>query len=788
MNKIVKAVLWISAIFIMIVVSAGIYGYIQIRKSLPEREGIIRISTLSDSVEITFDKMGIPQIWAADEHDGYFALGYLHASDRLFQMDMTRRVAQGRLADLLGPSVLAIDIHQRTVGHDRIAKRFLATLSSDNRRRLQAYSDGVNAYIKKVGALPFEFQLLRKKVQSWSVYDCLTILSFQSWFSDYLMSPDAFMVHAAEKEGKGLLKSLDVPYPLWAPYTIPTRNKTKLSLRKMFQKAVIQTYFADQDLPLRMANSSNSWVIGPAHSVSGSAMLASDPHLEIRRLPQFWYYLGLHIKDPSIHVLGISTPGLPLIVMGHNGQCAWAFTVSGIDVNEYYIEKVHPEDSSRYLTPTGWQPFKTYAQEIEISGAKQPYHFTVKETRHGPLVFENDSLKQHYALHWAGFDTNLDTAMSAGFRLMRISSYDQFRKTVTRLGALDASWTYADAKGNIGYQLGTPVAIRPDNPYNLPVPGWSDEYQWHGFLTLDETPHSLNPEKGWLAVSNNKPEAKSTYPLYGNYASDRILRITRLLESAQKFSVQDMYRFQMDITDAFQLHLKDEILRLLKVTGHRAEAEKMSKWEGVASVDSWDAAVVNEFLNRLKHLTFDDELGGTDKKILYTDLMEIYFHGPRQWFDDVRTKEKVETREEIARKAINEALQIVGDKTWGDFHTLSIRHPLAVVPVVSGLLHLQYGPFPWPGTAGTLNAAFYLEDKANPNHFKSIVGPSWRFVIDFSNVDAATMVLPAGNSGNPLSEHFMDFFEMWKNGLRWNVPLSYQKVRKKAVQVLYLQP
>jgi len=516
-------------------------------------------------------------------------------------------------------------------------------------------------------------------------------------------------------------------------------------------------------------------------------MLASDPHLETTRLPQFWYYLGLHIKETNAHVLGITTPGLPFVTMGHNTQAAWAFTVSGVDVNEYYHEKINA-DSSLYLSPEGWKPLTVIPQEIQISGKEKPYRFDVRLTGHGPLVFENDSLNKHYSLHWAGYDVDLNASCRAGFHLAYTTNYEDFRHDVTRFGALDANWTYADVKGNIGYQLGTPVAIRPADSGNMPVPGWTHEYDWQGFRSLDETPHSYNPPRGWLATCNNKQDdAHLSYKLIGNFASDRILRISQLLSSKEQFSVQDMYDFQMDITDAYLLRWKDIIVPLLKQTGHDSLSAAVQNWNGKMSTDSHEAALFSQFINRLRHLTFDDELGSQSSHIGRSDLEAVYRHGPPEWFDDIRTKDVQETRETIALRALKQAIEITGKKTWGNFQTLTMQHPLAVVPGVSTLLHLKHGPYPWAGSMGTLNASFFFEDSKQPNHFLSTVGPSWRFVIDFNDVNAATIVLPAGNSGNPLSPHFMDFFEMWKTGRRWNVPAASKAVYARALSVLVLR-
>ena len=786
MKKGKKIFAYILLGILALIVVFVIYAYVSFKNSLPQQDGKITVETLNKEVEITFDAKGIPQIWAQDEKDAYFAMGYLHASDRLFQMDLTRRISQGKLSELLGPAVLQFDVQQRIVGHTRIAQKYLSQLSDRSKKFLQAYVDGVNYYVKNCSALPFEYFVLRKDFEQWTLKDCMTILSFQTWFSNMLVSKDDFYVKIMEKLGPDAIKSFLVSYPKWAPKTVPQENGS-LSYRQRFINNLSDQLFGSGGMPFLMAHSSNSWVISPQKSKSGKAMLASDPHLEVERLPQFWYYLGLHVKNEDLNGLGISTPGIPFIVMGHNGKAAYAFTVGGIDVTDYYQEKINEKDSTQYLTPDGWKKFKVYHETINVAGQKEPQKLDVRETIHGPILIDGDTLSAVYSLRWAGYEVDLAKSVDAGFRLIRIADYESFRQTVTAFGALDANWTYADINGNIGYQLGTPVPVRrEDDDGNYPIPGWEDDRGWQGFYALDKTPHSYNPERGWLATCNNKQDAANLdYDLKGVFAPDRIMRVSQLLASQEIFSVQDMKRFQMDTRDLFLLRWRESIASLLNKTGDTQKAEEIKAWNGDCSVNSKQAALVNQFLYDLRKRTFEDELGNLYKRITRSWLLEIYNGSDERWFDNVNTKDIKESREDIALATIKSVINEVKGQTWGEMQKLTMRHPLSIVPVLSGLLDLEFEPFARGGTPGTINASFFFKDK---NGFKSIVGPSWRFVIDFSNPDAATMVLPAGNSGNPMSEHFKDFLPLWKSGERWNVPISQEKVYQKAISVLKFLP
>ncbi|UCE25447.1 MAG: penicillin acylase family protein [Candidatus Zixiibacteriota bacterium] len=789
----------ISLVGLAIGVAASFYFVL--RASIPVTNGEIAVDGIVRPVEVTFDSMGICQIWAQTEADAYFALGYQHAADRMFQMDLSRRIAGGRLSEMLGSVTREIDIEQRRIGHYRLAQKALSALSDENRRRLQAYSDGVNAYKRKCRALPFEYRFLPIRFEDWTVLDCLTLLSFQTWFSNALMDRDEFYLELAKEVGESEAQTLMIPYPSWAPTIVPETGEVGLwpddgnlgakplghaklsgtreppqrpSVFRPFQRAIANHLFSNTSLPLLMTHSSNNWVISPQNSASGAAMLASDPHLELTRLPQFWYAAGVHIEQDSVNVMGISTPGLPFFIMRHNGQAARAFTAGGVDVTDYRIEKINPDDSNQYLTPGGWRDFEIIPDSVYISGLDSIVQVSFTFTQNGPVIETGYDDDRVISMHWAGFDVDLDRAVSSGFDLHHVRTFEDFRVLATGLGALDANMMYADADGNIGYQLTTPVRSEQSKTADRPP----------GYLPLDETPHAKNPSRGWLASCNNLPRRSPSVD--GHFFSNRIISITNLLEDRKDLTSDDMRQFQMDQYDHYRLRFKDDIARILDTAGESGTADLIRSWDGSMGIDSKEAALVEVYFSELKRLTFEDELGS-----LYSQVPDRWIEAADQvslagWFDDVSTPSLKETFDDIAVNAMEEALGSTGGVAWGEIHTLTMRHPLAMIPIVGSLLNLQAGPHPWGGSSGTLCASFSRE--TGDSRYESVAGPSWRFVIDFANVDSATMVLPAGNSGNPMSDHFFDFNQMWVSGEQWVVPFSYEKVKAKAVSTLVLSP
>ncbi len=791
-------------ILLAMIIGLVIAGWTMLNSSIPPTSGTIELPGLDNKVEITFDSLGIPQIWAADEHDALFALGWQHAADRMFQMDLIRRLSQGRLAEMLGDVMLNLDMEQRRVGHYRLARKAMATLSDTNRARLQAYADGINAYMEHGGSETFEYRLLPVEFDHWTVFDCLTILSFESWFSDALQNYDRFYTELAEQGHADAVRTLPLDYPSWGLSTVGRmmkRSHGMLDTMTTPTNPASRLRFELAREILRVGpgafsgfTGSNAWVIAPEKSASGRAMLAADPHLEISRLPEFWYIVGLHTEDGALDAVGITIAGLPFVVMGHNAAAAWAFTAGGVDITDFYSERLDPRDSTRYLlqldsaagiTTPVWDTLQIIHDSIPIAGSDTLAHVTYRITQRGPIIAELGNDSTLVSERWAGTDTDFDRELSAGFDLVRTSDFQSFRRTVTSMGALNANWMYADSSGTIGYQLGTPIPIRGSVEHFLPLPGSKISLGWQGYEPLENTPHAANPPEGWLANANNRPSAAMNIP--GTYAADRIIRLDELLRSEDTFTVADMQRFQMDRHDSYQLRWKPDLVRLIAgIDDTTGAAEALAAWDGSTDTGSYATGIAVTFVRQLGPALFKDELGDDGAAIgKYT--VDVVFHDTLSpWIDDISTPDHIETRDEIGRRALTDALKRVDGRTWGQLQTLSMKHPMAMVPVVSSLLDLSYGPWPWSGTASTLNASYSRPRKRGT--YESIVGPSWRFVIDFADIDGATMVVPGGQSGNPMSPHFFDFNPLWEDGSRWNVPLDSERVRDRGASTLTLSP
>jgi len=797
-----RRLILILLILAALVLSLFIYGYILVKASLPVREGIVQIKGMEDEVDIYFDEKGIPQIWAENEKDAWLAVGWLHASDRLFQMEITRRVSQGKLSEWFGDLTLKYDRQQRIANHLDLARRSLKNLEESHKDILKAYISGINQFVDQTKALPFEFYLLGGEYQPWDMIDVLALLSFQTWFSDALQNNDQFYVSLEDSVGSVDARKIIVPYPVNAPKTVPQSeilSNSKEILNTSFieklslEASIVKALFSNGLIPFSLTQASNAWVISPQKSRSGRAIFANDPHLEVSRLPQFWYVVGIHTNDGQLDVVGITTPGIPAVVMGHNGDIAWAFTAAAIDVTDEYIEKVNPNNPDEYLQDKTYVPFKKRYEYIKVGGSGKIDTLLVKMTRNGPVIGQNRDGSEVYSVRWAGSDFLPAAALSSGFKIAICTNFNSFRQCVTQFAALDANWLYADKAGNIGYQLGTPIPIREFENSQTRLPGWNSDYAWKGYYKLDETPHALNPDRGWLASCNNKPDENNlTYHLPGNFADGRISRIESLLSSVDQLSVDDMKKFQMDLVSPNILKWKNEVARILLSLGEAKLAERIQRWQGNTDIHSKETALIKTWLILLTRELFEDELPDLMPQFYNQtynrerNLLTLYFSEEGKFFDDIRSESIIETIRDMAIRAMREAIQIVNTRSWGDIQNLTMAHPLAEVPLLSSLLSLSRGPFPRSGITSTLNNSTSFWDKNG--HFTSRGGPSWRFILDFENTDQTQIVIPAGQSGHPLSPHFFDFYAMWDKGKYWTLPFTKEVVISHSVSVVSMIP
>lgn len=764
-----KIIVRIVGVIIALFLSVWFGGRIILSTSTADYSGEIKLAGLLEPVEITFDSKAIPQVWAKNNHDMYYALGWLHASERLFQMELVRRLVQGRLSEMFGKVAFDMDKYQRTIGFYSKAASDEKSLLQSDRKILLAYCRGINTWIEQKSILPPEFVLLGVTPEKWKPKDCLAIFLYQTWFAHALVDHDVDYNTLFNKLGEKL-GPLFSEYLKWSPPTI--------------HDSFIKKIFGENSPQFQMSLASNSWVVSKEKSVTGKPIHASDPHLAINSFPGFWYIVGLHSNE-GIDILGITTPGIPAVVMGHNKTSAFAFTVASVDLVDYYTERKNPNDSLQVLSPEGYKNIKVVKDSIFIKDQKFPAYINILHGINGPVV-EKDSLF-YVTLKWSGFDFNTAKIFNNSIRLQEVNNFSDFRTIVTGFGALDVNWTYSDKNGNIGYQLGAPIPIRNFKNSFVRLAAEDKNNQWIGYRKLDETPYLLNPKEGWLATCNNQIVSDNwKYEIPGFYDPYRIIRITELLNSKIKFSVKDIQKFQMDRISGKAIQWKPLMLNSAKSLNDKTLIKNITDWNGSVAADSKIGGLFELWLQYLTKGIFVDNLGKNWQTA--NTIIDKFLTNPiPEIVDNSNTKDRVETLLDISIIALKKAKNLLGSKTYGDFCSLIIRHPLSQVKILNYWLDLNRGPFINGGDAGTLNSDFIKFNKSN-NSFSSVVGPSMRFVLDWNEVDSFTINTNTGQSGNPLSKHYDDFIKTMRSGNRWVVPFSKTKVYAEKESLLNLLP
>ena len=793
--RIVGRVLLVLAVVIAVVAAAFVFRLV---RSVPPLTGAERLPGLGAEVTVRFDSLGIPHIAATSDADAFRALGYLHARDRLWQMETLRRAAFGRLSEVFGGVTVGTDRFLRSLDIARAVDRSLLLLPPETQAILDAYVDGVNQWIASpTRPLPPEFQILRFRPGAWTRRDVVGVARIMAWDLAAAYT-ELGMARALARVGPQRIGELAPDYPVDAPVTLQpgsyTWRRTAPAARAHTSLAVPTANLALGDVPdipplaaevldgVAMARASNAWVIGPARSRSGKPILANDPHLDLRA-PALWYLVG--IESPSYQVVGTTIPGLPPVILGHNRRIAWAWTNLEADDVDYVIERMTP-DSTQVLTAAGLIPVEAEADTIRVRDAA-PVPFVLRRTAHGPLVPRDgvtgpprDGMIEAVAMRWVAHTPSDE--LSAILALDRASDWASFLAAARGLKAPEQNWLYADVDGNIGYTATGNIPVRRSGNGLLPTPGWTDEGAWERFLDFDELPRAFNPPEGFIVSANNRV-AGPEYPwlITADWAPPyRIRRIRELLTTGGPFTGDDMQRMQMDTLDLFARAMKEVAAVAAERAGFPDRAAALRAWDGTAGADRQEPTLFYVWYRALQRLTFEDELGRpmTPSSRLHAWL----FAGASLWFDDARTRE-TEDLAALAERAMREAVPMAGRQPWGDVHRTVSRHALGEARPLDFLLRLNIGPLPRAGSLYTVNVGDF---SALTPPFTNTHAASLRHVVDMADPEAGRFIVTSGSSGNPLSSHYRDQVPRWLRGELVTVPITGSRVQ--GASVLRLTP
>ncbi|WP_053006117.1 penicillin acylase family protein [Kiloniella spongiae] len=737
-----------------------------LRGSLPQLTGSIQMDNLQEKVDVIRDANGLVTIRAQNPNDAYHALGFVHAQDRLWQMDFMRRAGSGRLSEVVGEATLNIDRFMRTLGFRELVEANYAALPIRVQNAFKSYSDGVNEYIDNhASILSPEFHLLNYQPEEWKPTDSLLWGRLMA-----LQLSDNFNLELLRQR---LLKHLPVEEidAFW-----PGDNKDPAIIRQFdLSKAVQKEIFADKHpLPWSLApkDASNAWVVSGDKTITGKPILANDPHLALDA-PGPWYLV--RIETPDYTWAGATSPGVPFLVLGHNNHIAWGFTTTHGDTQDLFIEKLNPDNPNQYLTPEGYENFEENTETIFIKN-RPSQAFPVRKSRHGPILssaLNNSSNKSDghlLALAWTALRKD-DLTAQALYDINYAKNSDDFLRAVQNFHSPQQTLVMADRQGNIQLMAPGRVPIRNQGDGRYPVAGWTGNNDWIGIIPQKDLPQSLNPQNKKLVTANNKlVDGDYPYLVAKDWPNSyRARRIHQLLDKSNKLSVEDNQVIQMDTLSIAALEVLD-ILLMTPAVDPESEVikQKLSDWDGRLTLNATEPVIFYHWIYWLNQAAFGNL--PTDASSFQTpDILRLQRRlsaKPDSWcrYGEKLANEEncvAQMTESLRRVASNYALQ-KNDLSWGELHSTSFQHQIFDrIPILGELLKLKIAT---PGGHDTINRASPSMKSGGLWRFPNVHGPSFRAVYDLDDLDNSRFLIATGQSGNPLSKFYGNFLLRWRDG------------------------
>ena len=805
-----KILVGLLIVILAVCIVSAVAFPLTIRRSFPKTDGEIHLTGLDAPVDVYRDAYGIPHIYASTPHDLFFAQGYVHAQDRFWQMDFWRHIGSGRLAEMFGESEVDTDRFLRTLGWARVAQQELEQLDPGALQILEYYSEGVNAYLAdhQGSQLSLEYAVLKLinagyQPEPWQPLNTLTWAKVMAW--DLGGNMDSEITHAVllQTLTPEQLAEIVPPYPDDHPVIIPDPNVGATSQPGVQNDGLVLSaeliallkrierrgdHLEILTGPTGSHVGSNNWVVSGQLTNTGMPLLVNDPHLGVQ-MPSIWYEVGLHCVPKSEECLydlaGFSFAGVPGVIIGHNDRIAWGMTNVGPDVQDLYIERINPDNPNQYEVNGEWVDMELVPETIQVAGG-DPVEITVRYTRHGPIVSDSYGKLEDFkekagvdlpeefaiALRWTALEPG--NTFPAMWKIDRAQNWEEFRSAASEFDVPSQNFVYADVDGNIGYQMPSKVPIRDSGDGTLPAPGWTDDYEWDGYIPFEELPYAYNPPQGYIATANNAvvggdyPYLISTEWDYG-YRAERIVEMIE--EAAGAIDIETMQKIQGDNKDLNADTLLP-VLMGVSLDDQRLEEVRtmLVGWDQQNHMDSAPAALFEVFWKNLLAQTFQDDLpedywpGGGSR---WFEVMRSLVNEPDSpWWDNRGTPE-VEYRDQIFQQAFSAAVTELEEKlgknperwAWGDLHTVTFRNASlgeSGIPPIEALFNR--GPFPTSGGDSIVNATGWTATE--PYALDSL--PSLRMIVDFSNLVNSLGTHTTGQSGHAYSEHYYDMVDLWR--------------------------
>jgi penicillin amidase len=838
-HRVRKVVLWsLLGVIIVAIVAGALFTRYSVSRAFPQTEGTVQIAGIEGDIEIVRDSMGIPHIYADSPHDLFLAQGYVQAQDRFFQMDFWRHISYGRLSEMFGDSQVETDTFIRTLGWGRLADQQYEETSQEGKDLLDAYASGVNAYLETQSPsdLSFEYSIIELlnheyTPEPWTGAQSLAWGKVLAWDLGGNIKAEIGRSMALGVLPPERVAQLYPPYPGEKnPYIIdgePAEAGTKAALQASVNARDALTSAATALEAVYTVTGggegtgigSNSWVVSGDHTPTGLPYLMNDPHLAAQ-MPSIWYQVGLHCRSVTpecpYDVVGFSFAGVPGVIIGHNADIAWGFTNVGPDVQDLYIEKINPANPDQYEVNGEWVDMDIRTETIAVAGA-EAQEVTVRSTRHGPIIsdvyepledFDTSGIdtpaQYAIAFRWTGLDADLPSVLEPVLGINRASTFEEFKQAALLFAVPSQNMIFADTEGNIGYVVPGNIPIRASGDGTLPVPGWTDEHEWTGFIPYDELPWTLNPESGYIVTANNAV-ISDQYPYLITEDWDygfRAKRIVGLTTSNFGIPLSDHARIQFDSHDPTAAIVLPYLMPLLASASVGADETEnvaighLESWDLQNSANSAGGAVWNATWKNLMELTFHDELPELiwpEGSSRWTEVISGMLQNPNDPFWNDITTPEAETRDDMLRAAfvagVAELTDLLGSDattwTWGAIHTITFTNQSLGMSGISIIEdRFNRGPSPASGGDGMVNATGWTVSEG----FEVNWLPSMRMLVDLSDFSNSLAVHTTGQSGHVDDAHYDDMIPLWLSGQ--NVPFLWERadVKADAEATLYLVP
>ncbi|PXY44850.1 penicillin acylase family protein [Flavobacterium hydrophilum] len=790
--KIIKKILLIILVLI-VVVAISLFAYIFHLK--PKYEGEVQLKNLQKETTVYFDEYGIPHIYADSEKDAMTALGYVHAQERLWQMELLRRIAPGRLSEIFGSVALKNDKFFAGIGIEDASAKAIAKLdkNSPSYQLTMAYLDGINQYLDE-GVTPIEFTLVGVKKERFTIKDVYNIFGYMSFSFAMAQKTDPLLTDIKNKYGAEYLKDLGIEGEF-------NTTQIKSSKENIDGYTVISKSVASllDKSPIPPFIGSNSWVAGPAKTKSGKVIFANDPHIGFSQ-PATWY--EAHLVTPEHELYGCYLAGTPFPLLAHNRDYAYGLTMFMNDDIDFYQEKNKAGNSNQYQTLKGFASYEIRKKIIKVKDSSDVI-LKVKSSRHGPVM--NDLLerldkKNPIAMSWT-YTREPIQILDVAYGLSHAGNKNDFKEAVKLIAAPGLNVMYGDAKGNVAWWASGKLYKHNEGVNShLILDGSTGKDDIVEYLDFSKNPSSENPKWGYVYSANNQPEAVDGYLYPGYYLpEDRAKRISELMNAKSDWDKESMSKMINDNTSDVAVDVVKHLIvniDLSSVSKEEKEAIKVLKsWKGTTNTEDIAPTIYNKWIYLYLKNTFEDEMG-EDNFNLFTGISLGKQVIARQiknensvWWDNIKTKNVKETRKDIVSKSFNQTIaslqkqlgNTISDWKWGEVHTVEHEHPLGKVAALRGLFNV--GPFASPGSNEVINNLFFGYNNEGRYYVKG--GPSTRRIIDFSDIENSWSIIPTGQSGNPFSKHYDDQAEMYNAGKFRKMKLNKEEIIKSSTKLVF---